>query len=106
MAILELLYNKPQGKEFSQVVRTRRRQAGEIIMLGSYDNGNRRRMRILDDDTITLEEVLFEGKMRLRHIEHARLHAEEINKMQGIKGHVWGNFRHEYMWTPNEITPS
>ncbi len=99
MAILELLYNH------EKVVRTRRRKPDETISMGSYLSGYRRRMQIIDDDTVSIQEVRLEENFRIRSIEHARLHGEEINKMGGVKGHVWGTFKHEYIWTPNEITP-
>lgn len=98
MAILELLYNK------EKVVRTRRRKPNDTILLGEYRNGNIRRMQIVNDDTISLQEVK-EEKRRIRSIEHARINGEEINRMGGVSGHKWGNFKHEYIWTPDEITP-
>lgn len=99
MAILELLYNK------NMVVRTRRRKPDEYILMGRYRNGSTRRMHIEDHDTICIQEVRTEDRLRMRTIEHARLQGEEINRMGGVTGHIWGNFRHEYIWAPSEITP-
>ena len=94
MAILELLYNK------DVVVRTQRRKPREIIPLGEYRNGHLRRMVILDSDTVSIQE-----HYAFHTEEHAYLSGEDINRVGGIVGHIWENFRREYIWTPDSITP-
>lgn len=99
MAILELLYNK------DVIVRTKRRSPKETILIKESQNGSHRRMHIVDDDTISIQEVR-EGMSYPQMIQHERLERDEINRRGGIVGHAWGNFHHEYIWTPSEITPN
>jgi len=98
MAIIEMIYNK------NKVVRTRRCYPPETIPIGFYRNRNLRRLHIIDDDTISIQEVELD-RLPVNTREHAHLSGAEINATGGITGIKWGNFRREYIWTPSEITP-
>ncbi len=91
MVIFEVIYNKGVR------VRERQKNPDEYVLLGWYCNGNPRRMHVLTNHAVSIEEV----KEKYGYFdveEHARLDGEEINQLGGIRGKRWGSFHHEYEW--------